>query len=152
VLLAAFLMNSLFPILSQKQGKNLEKTFRYAGRILFFSGLAVTLFTFILSPLLVKILGGNQFLSSVAILQILSFGLVIAFLNHLIGYTMIVVEEQKTLLYFSLVALLVNLIGNWLFVSRFGGMGAAGVTVATELTSLVLGGWFILRKFKRLKE
>jgi len=152
VLLAAFLMNSLFPILSKKQGQSLVETFKKAGKILFFSGLAITFFTFILSPFLIEVLGGSQFLSSVAILQILSFGLIIAFLNHLIGYTMIVIEEQKTLLYFSLVALLVNLIGNWLFVPRFGGMGAAGVTVATELTSLILGGLFVSRKLKKFKK
>jgi len=152
VLLAAFLMNSLFPILSGIQGQLLVKTFKKAGKILFFSGLTITFFTLILAPFLIKILGGGRFLSSVAILQILSFALVMAFLNHLIGYTMIVIEEQKTLLYFSLVALLVNLIGNWFFISRFGGMGAAGVTVATELTSLILGGWFIAKKLSAIND
>ncbi len=151
VLLAAFLMNSLFPILSRQKGKNLGKTFKNTGRVLFFFGLAIALLTFIFSPLLVKILGGHQFLPSVTILRILSFALVIAFLNHLIGYTMIVVEEQRMLLYFSLVALAVNLIGNWFFVPRFGGKGAAGVTVVTELISLILGGWFMVRKLKRLE-
>jgi O-antigen/teichoic acid export membrane protein len=121
VLLAAFFMNSLFPILAGASGKKTKTIVKKSGKILLAAGLGVGVFTFLFAPFLVKILGGEAFLPSVAILRLLAVALVAAFLNHLFGYLFLARGEQKKLLFFSLLALAFNLGGNWFLVPRLGG-------------------------------
>ena len=146
VLLAAFFMNSLFPILAGASGEGVKTIAKRGGKILFVAGLGVGVFTFLFAPFLVRILGGEAFLPSVAILRLLAVALVAAFLNHLFGYLFLARGEQKKLLLFSLLALAFNLGGNWVLIPRFGGQGAAIITLGTELLMLVLGGGYWIKK------
>ena len=146
VLLAAFFMNSLFPILAGASGKKTKTIVKKSGKILLAAGLGVGVFTFLFAPFLVKILGGEAFLPSVAILRLLAVALVAAFLNHLFGYLFLARGEQKKLLFFSLLALAFNLGGNWFLVPRLGGWGAAIITLGTELLMLILGGGYWIKK------
>jgi len=146
VLLAAFFMNSLFPVLAGASEKRVKMMVQTVGRILLLAGLAVSALTFFLAPFLVKILGGEAFLPSVPVLRLLCLALVAAFLNHLFGYLLLARGEQKKLLWFSLLALAFNLGGNWLLVPRLGAQGAAMITLGTELLMLILGGGYWLGK------
>ncbi len=135
---ASFLMNSLFPLIARQNKPLLKKTFLKSLIVLFFSGVFLSLGLWFFSGLIIQWLAGPKFQSSVAILRILSLALVISFLNHSIGYTMIALGEQKKLLRLSLVALGVNLGGNLIFIPRWAGVGAAWITVATETTMFLL--------------
>lgn len=148
ILGAAFFMNSLFPIIVKKPSHYLPKIIKQNGLLLLLAGTSIGLALFFLSPTIINLIGGPDFAPAVGVLQILALALIFGYLNHLTGYTMIALGAQKQLLYLSLLALVVNLAGNWLFIPRFGIMGAAWVTVATEGSILLTTGIFLIRKLQ----
>jgi O-antigen/teichoic acid export membrane protein len=140
ILGAAFLMNSLFPLISAQEvgSLTLKKTFEKTFTVLLLSGLLVFLGGMALAPLVVRVVAGENFIPSALALRILLAAMVFSYLNHLAGYVMIAAGRQKRLLLFSLVALAINLGLNWLLIPRYSFLGAAGVTVLTELTIFLL--------------
>jgi len=148
ILGAAFLMNSLFPLISSlREGAlSLKKTYEKAFTILLLSGLSFLVFGIIFAPLIVKIIAGNSFSPSVVALRILLLATVFSYLNHLTGYTMIAAGKQKKLLSFSLIAFGINLVLNLLLIPRYSFLAAAAVTVLTELGIFLLTQNFLSRQ------
>jgi len=139
ILGAAFLMNSLFPVLSSLKNNSLElkKIFEKTYTILLLAGLLVFLSFSILAPSIVYLIAGQDFSSSILVLRILLGATFFSYLNHLTGYLLIALGEQTSLLRFSFWALLLNLLLNIILIPRFSYLAAAGVTVLTEF--LILG-------------
>jgi O-antigen/teichoic acid export membrane protein len=148
ILGAAFFMNSLFPIIIKKGHRNINPTLKRGAIFLLTSGLAIGLLVTFSAPTIIKIIGGEAFLASVPVLRILMLALVLGYLNHLTGYTMIALRAEKQLLYFSLLALAINLAGNWLLIPYFGIIGAAWTTVATEASILFTTGVFLAKRLQ----
>jgi len=146
ILLAAFFMNSLFPVMIKKSPRDLKNTFSSAFKILLPTGLVIAAVTQFGAPFLINLIGGPLFAASINVLRILSLALVFAYLNHLIGYTMIALGFGKKLLYFSLAALAVNFLGNWFLIPHWQLTGAAVTTGLTELVMMILGGMFLLKR------
>ncbi|MCL5090952.1 MAG: oligosaccharide flippase family protein [Patescibacteria group bacterium] len=149
VLGAAFLMNSLFPLLASFKTDivALKKLYQKALTVLFLVALLVVFLGFIFAPLVIKTIGGVSFLSSISIFRILLIATFFAYLNHLTGYTMIILGEQKKLLLFSLVAFLLNLAVNLIFIPLFSMKAAAAVTILTELMIFLLTQKFLEKKY-----
>lgn len=145
---AAFLMNSLFPIISSLKGEKekLSKLFKKTFSILLLAGMLVVIFGNIFSPLVVNIISGSTFQVSSVILRILVFAALVSFLNHMTGFLMIALNEQKYLLLFSVVSLMTNLILNVIFIPLFSFWAAAIITVITEATILILTTGFLRRR------
>lgn len=142
---AYFLVNGIFPILSSKNNKN-NKIFNLSAGILLLSSILIIFGVWLMAPLMVSILAGSEFAASVGVLRILIVALLFAYMGHLVGFTLISKEGQKDMLGLGLVILIFNLMGNLMAIPRFGIMGAATVTVATEMLSL---GLMSLRLKKR---
>ncbi len=147
---AAFLMNSLFPIISYlgKEKEKLKIIFEKAYTVLFLTGLLVLIFGTILSPLVIKVIAGQNYLVSINILRILLFATFFSFLNHLNGYLMISLNEQKKLLYFSLFSLTLNFGLNIIFIPKFSYWAAAIITILTEGTIFFLTKSFLKKKYQ----
>lgn len=145
---AGFLMNSLFPIISSLKAEKvkLSTLFKKTFSILLLAGILVLVMGYIFSPLIVNIISGSAFLVSSSILRILLFAALISFLNHLTGFFLISLNEQKYLLLFSIVSLVTNLVLNVIFIPRYSFWAAAVVTVMTETTILLLTTGFLKRK------
>jgi len=148
ILGAAFFMNSLFPIIIKKPSRHLPKTLKQGGLLLLTAGTIIGLAMVLGGAVIVNLIGGEDFTPAVGVLQILSLALVFGYLNHLTGYTMIALGAQRQLLYLSLLALLINLAGNWLFIPKLGIIGAAWVTVATEGSILITTGIFLTKRLQ----
>ena len=148
ILGAAFFMNSLFPIIIKKPSRHLPKMLKQGGLLLLTAGTIIGLAMVLGGPIIINLIGGDDFAPAVGVLQILSLALVFGYLNHLTGYTMIALGAQRQLLYLSLLALLINLAGNWLFIPKLGIIGAAWVTVATEGSILITTGIFLIKRLQ----
>lgn len=149
ILVAAYLMNSLFPLISSYQNQSRQKLtslYRQAFGVLFVLGLLIAIATWLLAPLVIEIIGGGEFQVSVLALQILSLATFFAFLNHLTGYSLVALGKQRTLLKIALLALLTNIVFNWLLIPRFSFYGAAFVTVITEGLVFVFSSVFLFRR------
>ncbi|PIV00390.1 hypothetical protein COS55_03590 [Candidatus Shapirobacteria bacterium CG03_land_8_20_14_0_80_40_19] len=147
---AAFLMNSLFPIISalKNDEERLKLIFKKAFSVLFFFGLLSLFLGTLFAPLIIRIISGAKFVLSVNILRILLFATFFSFLNHLNGYLLISLNEQKKLLVFSLFSLILNLVLNTIFIPRYSFWAAAAVTVLTEGLIFVLTSVYLKRKYQ----
>jgi len=141
VLPAAFLMNAVLPIIAEQfKLVKLDKLFFLLQRmfdLLILGALALIILFYCLAPTLVKIFTGGQG-DEVLLFRILLLALPFAYLNHLTGYTNIVLSQQKKSLVIALVALVFNFGANLLLIPLFAGRGAAVITVLTQVLVFVL--------------
>lgn len=143
VLGAAFMMNSMFPLLSSSfakgaRNKNALNYYQKTFDLLLVGAVFVSLAFFFLAPLVIEVLGGREFLPSVSVLRILIFALFAAYFNHLTGYSLIALGRQKISMFIALGALVLNVVANLLFVPLFSYTAAAWITVLTEGFVLLL--------------
>ena len=142
---AYFLINSVFPLMSGKT-ENKRKLFWQTSGLMFLGALIVAPTIYLLSPVLIEVLAGSEFVASIKILRILLVAMVFAYLGHLVGFTLIARGKQKLILFIGIISLIVNVGGNLLFIPRFGIVGAAWVTVVTEAVAGLLMVGFLERE------
>jgi PST family polysaccharide transporter len=136
---AAFFATSALPILSlHSSQEKLQATFSKIYHILFTSSVLVSISSIFLAPLIINTLSSRLFLPASPILQILSLGLIFAYLNHATGYTLVSQNLQRPYLLISLLALIFNLVLNSLLIPTYGAYAAAIVTVLTECLVQIL--------------
>ncbi len=143
---AYYLINSVFPMLSNKQNDR-KRLFWQTGVLMFLGAIVVSGVVYFLAPWIIGVLSGNGFEKSVLVLRILLVAMIFAYLGHLVGFTLIALGKQKQVLLVGLVSLVVNIGGNLLLIPSFGINGAAWITVLTELIAVVLmTGMLVKRK------
>jgi O-antigen/teichoic acid export membrane protein len=91
-------------------------------------------------------LGGQAYLAAVEVLRILLVAMVFAYIGHLVGFTLIAKGKQKLILLIGIISLIVNIGGNLMFIPQYGIIGAAWVTVLTEMVASVLMIIFLQRQ------
>jgi O-antigen/teichoic acid export membrane protein len=106
-------------------------------------GISLWLFS---SPL-VQLLGGEQFAPSVNILRILGLALALMFWGNLFGNALVASRQGKAFLCLTAGLALSNVLLNLWAIPRYGAWGAAGTTLLTELSSVVVGGYLVWRKW-----
>ena len=126
-----YFVNSIFPILS---GKFENKIILFKRSFLIVLGALIVIIplAYLLAPLMIKILAGSGYESSVTVLRILLIPLFFSYINHLFGFTLIAKGGQKQLLVLGVITLVFNFIGNLIVIPKFGITGAAWVTGFTE--------------------
>lgn len=86
------------------------------------------------AELAIRVLAGQDYLPEAAVLlQILILFAPLSFLNGIVQYVLVAMNEQRRIVPVFALAVAFNLAANLLLVPRFGARAAAGVTVATEL-------------------
>jgi len=140
---ASFLMNSIFPQMSASSDK--KTYFKKSLLILSVSGLILSLVTYFFSSFIVQVLAGSNYSPSINILKILSFAIFFSFINHATGYTLIALGQQGRFLRFSLIALGINIVGNIVLIPVLGGIGAAVITLTTEVSMLAMSFYALKR-------
>jgi O-antigen/teichoic acid export membrane protein len=152
---AAFLANAFFPVISRydkiselkKEFQPMREIYQKLFDILFIAGLVMTVLVLIFSPLIIQIIGGQEFSASILVLRILVLGTFVAYFNHLTGYSLIALGKQKVSLVVAVVALVWNVSLNLFFIPRFSYLAAAYITIATEGLVLVLTSIYLVRRF-----
>lgn len=140
VLGAAYLLNSLFPVFSSLKNEKVKmlKIYKKSFILLFIIALLIFFFGEMLTPLAVRLLGGLVFKPAELALRILLLATVFSYFNHLNGYLLIALKEQKIYLYFSIIGLLINLLLNIYFIPQYSFIAAAVITVITEMVMFML--------------
>ncbi|MBV9134756.1 MAG: flippase [Chloroflexi bacterium] len=128
---------ALFPRLS-RQGQDLSGAYRMALRVLLQIALPLAVGTALLSAPIVALVGGREYLpDSATALAILICYLPLSYANGLTQYVLIAAGKQRLLTGAFAAALVFNLFANLLLIPRFSYVGAAWVTVASEVVLLV---------------
>jgi O-antigen/teichoic acid export membrane protein len=120
----------------------LAAAYRLSLRFLLQVAVPLAAGTALLSEPIVALLAGGEFLPESAVaLAVLAWFLPFSFANGLTQYVLIAVGRQRFLTYAFLVAFAFNLATNLALIPRFGFIGAASVTVASELVLMVPFLW-----------
>ena len=131
---------ALFPRLSRES--DLSRAYRLALRVLLQLAFPIAAGTALLAEPLVAIVGGREYLPDAAVaLAILIWYLPLSFTNGLTQYVLIAVGRQRFLTVAFLTALAFNVAANLALIPRYGFVGAAGVTVASEVVLLLPFRW-----------
>jgi len=129
----------------------LKRIYQKAFDILLLMSIGVVLATWIFAPLVVRLITQQRFTEfsdSILVLRILSLALFLAYFNHLTGYTIVVLGQQRSYFFVALVALIFNVLANLIIIPQFSYFGAAAVTVLTEGLVLLITTFFVFRLTK----
>jgi len=80
----------------------------------------------------------REFAGSVPILRLLAWTLLFYYPNFLLTTFLVLIKRQVTNAYIAGLCVVINIAGNWYAIPRWGGMGAAFMTLATEASITVL--------------
>ena len=97
----------------------------------------------ILSPKIIWVAGGNQYISGSTSFSILIFSIIFALISSV--YTnciLIISRNEKKILVATSVSALVNVIGNIIFIPFIGMIGAALTTLVSELLNLAIQQYY----------
>ncbi|MFC1789882.1 oligosaccharide flippase family protein [Patescibacteria group bacterium] len=152
---AAYLMNAFFPVIaSLPNSKNNEPNSKLGPVVqkafdaLLVMAIVILGGTFLLAPMIIGVLAGPSFSSSVRVLRILGLVTALSYLNHLTGYSLVALKEQKKHLLFGMIGLTFNLLGSLLVIPRWSYVGLAWVAVVTEGLIFCLSFYFLNRKIR----
>jgi len=99
---------------------------------------------------IIELLGGSEFGDSIIILQLLSVAVVFIFFSTLSNNLVIAVQLQKKLMIMALVSAVLNVSLNIWLIPKYSYFAAAGVTILTEFTVMVISAWFVWKYIKIL--
>jgi O-antigen/teichoic acid export membrane protein len=127
---------ALFPRLSRTA--DLSAAYRLALRILLQAAFPLAAGVALLAEPVIGLVGGREYLPDAAIaLTILICYLPLSYANGLTQYVLIAAGRQRLLTAAFVAAVLFNLAANFVLIPRFGYVGAAWVTVLSEVVLLV---------------
>lgn len=150
VIPAMFTM-ALFPVISKKALEDREgfvRIFRLGLKILTLLVLPAAIIATLGARELVLLLGGPEYLPGGAVaLQLMSWSMVIGWINSLTQYVLISLNQQRYLMRAYVLALSFNFIANLLLMPRFGYQASALLHTAAELMLFIP---FVLRLHQQI--
>lgn len=133
---------AVFPILSRiyKDKENLASTTTKSIDFIVLAGIPVSVIIFIFSPDIVDLFYGlRQYSSSVIILKIFSIGVILVYIDMILGTAILASDKLKEWTLVALGAVIINIGFNYIMIPftqqnyHNGGIGAAIATLITEL-------------------
>jgi len=159
--LSAFFLGAVFPIMARRLADDkraARRVFQTSFDVLSTISWPLVIGTLILAKPIIALVGGGDFVQSAQVLQILIFGVGIAYLNNISNHTLTVFGYQRALIKPYFAALVFNVVANLILIPRYSYFGAAASIIATEVIVLIMGivlvyrlvGWLPnLRSFAR---
>lgn len=143
----------VLPRLSSYQGEGKIKEYNELFRKLFHAILILILPAevgiFMLSKSIIFVLAGEEFVSGYVALRILTIAMGIAVLSFLFVYAVMIVHRlEKYCLMSTIVAAIINIVLNFIFIPWLSLNGAAITTVISELIVLALSIYFSRGKYE----
>lgn len=129
------IMTTLSPVLAAawpNDPARLLRTARLTAELLAIASFGALAFAIPAASQVVRLIFGEQFVSAAPALPVLGGAFVLICFGYLNGNLLVVLGLQNKLMKISLLALVVNLVGNGILVPLVGYMGAAAMTLVTE--------------------
>jgi len=135
------ILTTLAPVLAAAwpaDPERLMRTARLTAELLAIASFGALAFATAAAEPIIRLIFGAEFVSAAPALPVLGLAFVLICFGYLNGNLLVTLGMQQRLLRISLIALVVNLIGNAILVPAVGYMGAAVMTVVTEAVVLVM--------------
>jgi len=144
----ASILTTLAPVMAAAwpadRGRLLRSA-RMTAELMAIASFGALAFATVASTPLVRLIFGESFVKAAPVLPVLGGAFVFICFDYLNGNVLLVLGKQNALLRISVIALVVNVIGNLVFVPLDGFMGAAWMTLATEAVVFAASLALILR-------
>lgn len=122
----------------------------YFFPLVFFAGFILAMMLMLLSPVLMSIIYGSQYLDGIRLLKILSFSMVFIIPNIFMTQLSIAVNSEKYYMILTVVAAGINVLVNFVLLPMMGTPGAAVATIITEGFLFVSIGFVLFLKRESL--
>jgi O-antigen/teichoic acid export membrane protein len=145
------ILTTLSPVLAASWPADRERmlrTARLTAELLSIASFGALAFAIVAAEPVVRLIFGPGFAAAAPALPVLGGAFVLICFGYLNGNLLVALGMQRRLLRISLLALAVNLLGNAILVPLVGFMGAAAMTVVTEIVVLVSSTTLILDKLE----
>ena len=132
----AMFVGLIMPLLSNSafiDNERFKKVFQKTLDILVIFIVPLLIGLSMLSLPIVVLVGGNNFIASAPILNILALAVGLIFLGNLFGSSIIALNKQKTCAWIYFMGMIFNVVTNLIFIPKYRYIGAALTTTATEL-------------------
>jgi O-antigen/teichoic acid export membrane protein len=137
---------SLLPTMSRGSGTQLEREgLEKAMGLLLSTSFVIVLATMVFSDAAIPLLLGARFAESAAALKILVWAVIPRYLNYALNMSLLAARCERVFVTTSLICLVVNVIGNLVFIPMFSWRAAAALTIATELVLLAQNVYWLRR-------
>jgi len=147
---------AFFPYIAKIASEDIQKFKQQLRRVtifLFSITLGVTLFTLAFSNWIVSIIFGEEFLSSVDVLQILVFLPIFSTLTNIFAYQgLLSLKQDKTFLVIHIVFTILIIITSYLLVPHYGVVGVAYIRVVSEALLMFSALFFLIRYLSKTNE
>ncbi len=144
----ASILTTLAPVMAAAwpadRGRLLRSA-RMTAELMAIASFGALAFATVAATPLVRLIFGESFVKAAPVLPVLGGAFVFICFDYLNGNVLLVLGKQNALLRISVIALVVNVIGNLVFVPLDGFMGAAWMTLATEAVVFAASLALILR-------
>jgi O-antigen/teichoic acid export membrane protein len=142
-------MASVFPVLSAhaRDPASFRRIWQKALDALALAGVPLAFGTFLTAPHLIHLLGGDQFAASVLPLEILSFVVLLSYLDFAFPHALIIANRQRLILVILVIGLALNIGLNLVFIPRGSYIAAATVSVVSELVNVLLAYALAVRTY-----
>jgi O-antigen/teichoic acid export membrane protein len=146
---------ALFPLLARQAGQSereaLRFTYAFAVKLLTILVLPLAVTTTFLAELLIGALGGAEFLPFGALaLIVLAWSMPVGWINSVTNYVLIAAGQQRALTRAFAVAVVFNIAVNLAVIPVYGFVGAAAVTIASEIFEGLAFYYYVRRHVGRL--
>ena len=150
-------ITAVFPALSKfhfvGEKKHLDLLFEKSFYYLFCLGLAMAVGGMMLAERIILFIYGPEFIFAVPAFKIMLVTLLIMLITYLMGYLFNAIDKSHVFAIVVFIAMLFNIVFNFVFIKEFGYIGASYVRLFTELLAFLLFAYFMWKigKFLPLK-
>jgi len=140
-LIPAYFTMAIFPLMSRYAATardSLLRAYRLAVKLLLIVAIPTALVISALSPQLIRLLGGAEYLPYAAhVLRVMIWYMPFGFINSVTQYVLIALDQQRFLTRAFVIGVSFNVIANIILIGRIGYMGAAYVAIFSEIALLI---------------
>ncbi len=137
----AYFTVAIFPLMSRYAAtakESLRKAYMISLRLLFMLSFPAAVGTTLISPQLISILGGAEYLADSSwALRLLIWSVPFGFINSVTQYVLIALDEQRYVTKSFILAVGFNIVANVMLIPRFGYQACAILTIISEIVLLV---------------
>jgi O-antigen/teichoic acid export membrane protein len=141
-------MTTLFPILSQVDRARMRVLLQKATEYLAMASLPIFTFVLVAAGPVVRLLFGAEFVHGQNALRILMGAFVAIGFGYVAGTMIVVLGLQRVFVRYALIALVVNVAFNLIFIPKYGYIAAAWATLGTEVLVQILSIRLVLREIE----
>lgn len=129
-------MGIMFPILTlywaEKNKEKFQEMFQKTFDFLVIMAVPMVFGTLFIAKDIMLLIAGPEFAASGLVLQIIIFATAVIFINSLFGYSIVVIDKQRQMVWAYVIVAIISLAGYLITIPKYGYLGAASFTIISE--------------------